>query len=285
MTGTTFGQLLDERSPVLMPACHDAFTARMAEHAGFRAFAIGGFAMSGMRYALPDVGLVSFGEAHAGIVDIIRGSDLPVLVDAGDGYGDVKNVTRVVRAYEEAGASCIMIEDQVSPKRIGGAKKKSVIDADAALRKIDAALAARRSDDCWIMGRTDARSAFDLEEAIRRAELFMSAGCEAIFVDGAETAEEMRIIAAAIDVPKLGSLGGAGPAPIQSVAELDRLGYSLIGYPATILLRVVTAIRDGLRAISDGELEPPAGSANFEDFAKYLGIDDWTEVEQRHDPA
>jgi len=281
MTGTTFGQLLEERSPLLMPACHDAFTARMAQRAGFRAYAIGGFAMSGIRYGMPDVGLVSFGEAFDGVTDIMKGSDLPVLVDAGDGYGDVKNITRVVQAYEAAGAGCIMIEDQVSPKRIYGVDKKFVVDRDDALRKIDAALAARQSTDCWILGRTDARSAYDLEEAIRRAELFVKAGVDAIFIDGATTAAEMNTISERIDVPKLASLGGAGPAPIQSVEELNRLGFSLIGYPATILLRVVTAIRDGLDAIKTGQLELPDDAVTFKDFSGYLGIDDWIEIEKQ----
>ena len=273
---------MDEESPVIMPVCADALSARMAKHIGFRAFAIGGFAMSGVRYGLMDVGLVSLGEAVDGIRDILKGSDLPVFVDGGDGYGDVKNVTRSIREFEELGAGCITIEDQVSPKRCYGVTKKYVIGIDEMLRKLDAALNARRNGNTWIIGRTDARGAHGLEEAIRRAEKFVEIGVDGLFVDGLETAGEMKLLSESCKVPKLASLGGAGPAPITDTAQLGALGYSLIGYPASILLRVVTAIRDGLKAIKDNQLELPDNSVTFSEFADYLGLEQWQGIEKRY---
>ena len=282
MSRTTFNQLMQEESPVIMPVCADALTARMAKQIGFRAFAIGGFAMSGVRYGLMDVGLVSLGEAVSGVRDILKGSDLPVFVDGGDGYGDVKNVTRSVREFEQLGAGCITIEDQVSPKRCHGVTGKSVIDTDEMLNKLDAALHARRNTDTWIIGRTDARGAYGLEEAIQRAEKFVEIGVDGLFVDGLESAEEMQLLSERCPVPKLASLGGAGPAPVKDTAELNRLGYSLIGYPASILLRVVTAIRDGLEAIKHNQLELPEDSVTFSEFADYLGLEQWQEIEKRY---
>ena len=282
MPRKTFKQLMEDESPIIMPVCADALTSRMAKQIGFRAFAIGGFAMSGVRYGLMDVGLTSLGEAVDGVRDILKGSDLPVFVDGGDGYGDVKNVTRSIREFEELGAGCITIEDQVSPKRCYGVTKKSVIDTDDMLRKLDAALHARRSDDTWIIGRTDARGAEGLEEAVRRAEKFVELGVDGLFVDGLETAEEMELLSQRCGVPKLASLGGAGPAPITDIVELERLGYSLIGYPASILLRVVTAIRDGLEAIKNNQLELPENSVTFSEFADCLGLEQWQGIEKRY---
>lgn len=282
MSRKTFNQLIEEETPIIMPVCADALSARMAKQIGFRAFAIGGFAMSGVRYGLMDVGLVSLGEAVDGIRDILKGSELPVFVDGGDGYGDVKNVTRSIREFEELGAGCITIEDQVSPKRCYGVTKKSVIDTDDMLRKLDAALRARRSNATWIIGRTDARGAHGLEEAIHRAQKFVEIGVDGLFVDGLETAEEMKLLSESCAVPKLASLGGAGPAPVTDITKLESLGYSLIGYPASILLRVVTAIRDGLEAIKSNQLALPDNSVTFNEFADYLGLEQWQGIEKRY---
>src|SRR2546421_12466361 len=112
-------QLLDEQKPLLMPAAHDALSARLVEKAGFRAYGIGGFALAGVRLGLPDVGLMSFGEAAAGVRDVMMGTSLPVLVDADDGYGDVKNVTRTVETYEAMGVAGVLLEKPNNLQRRG----------------------------------------------------------------------------------------------------------------------------------------------------------------------
>src|SRR5512142_656657 len=111
--------LIDTGEPLLLPAAHDALSARLIARAGFRAYQVGGFALSGARYAFPDINLVQFYEENEAIRQIISASPLPMLVDAADGFGDVKNVTRTVRGYEELGASAIFIEDQKTPTRRG----------------------------------------------------------------------------------------------------------------------------------------------------------------------
>src|SRR5438477_6144511 len=92
--------VLRRQGPVLLPAAHDALTARLIERAGFKAYQIGGFALDGARYAYPDIDLTHFGEKHAAAEEIIAACSLPVLIDGDDGYGDVKNVTRTVQGYE-----------------------------------------------------------------------------------------------------------------------------------------------------------------------------------------
>ena len=111
----TWRQLLDQDRPLVLPGAHDALTARMIEMAGFSAYVIGGYPLVGARYGVPDIGLCGLGEISAGVRDIMAATSLPVLVDADDGYGDVKNVTRTVRMYEQMGAAAIFIEDQVRP--------------------------------------------------------------------------------------------------------------------------------------------------------------------------
>jgi 2-methylisocitrate lyase-like PEP mutase family enzyme len=128
--------LLTGERPLLLPCAHDALSARLIERAGFKAYSIGGFPLVGARHALPDVGLVGLAEMSAGMRDIMAATSLPVLVDADDGYGDVKNVTRTIETYEDMGAAAIFIEDQVAPKRCGHMAGKAVIPADAMVRKV-----------------------------------------------------------------------------------------------------------------------------------------------------
>src|ERR1044071_5378312 len=113
----TWKELLENPEPLLLPAAHDGLTARLIERAGFRAYQVGGFALAGARYAFPDIDLIHFYEENEAIRQIVAASSLPMLVDGGDGFGDVKNVTRTIRGYEELGASAIFIEDQKTPTR------------------------------------------------------------------------------------------------------------------------------------------------------------------------
>src|SRR5207237_2226268 len=113
----TWKELVEREAPLLLPAAHDPLTARLIEQAGFPAYQVGGFAVDGARYGYPDIDLMHFGEKSAAVRDILSVCGLPVLVDADDGYGDMKNVTRTVQCYEAMGVSAIFLEDQRPPKR------------------------------------------------------------------------------------------------------------------------------------------------------------------------
>ena len=127
----TWREALAEGGPLLLPAAHDALTARLIERAGFRAYQVGGFALAGARYAFPDIDLIHFYEENEAIRQIVAASPLPVLVDAGDGFGDVKNVVRTVRGYEELGVAALFIEDQKTPVSCGQMGKKEVVPVKA----------------------------------------------------------------------------------------------------------------------------------------------------------
>src|SRR5437764_8049184 len=135
-TRASWKTLLGEGQPLLLPAAHDALAARLIARAGFKAYQVGGFALAGARYAYPDIDLIHFYEEHEAIRQIVAASPLPVLVDAGDGFGDVKNVTRTVRGYEEIGAAALFIEDQKAPVSCGQRGKKEVVPAKELTAKI-----------------------------------------------------------------------------------------------------------------------------------------------------
>jgi hypothetical protein len=141
----TWKKLLARGAPLVLPAAHDALTTRLIERAGFPTYQVGGFAATGARHGFPDIDLTRFGEEYAAVRDIIAACPLPVLVDADDGYGDAKNVTRTVRAYEALGASTIFIEDQKAPKRCGHMAGKTVVPPEEMESKVRAAAARTRS--------------------------------------------------------------------------------------------------------------------------------------------
>src|SRR5260370_226821 len=209
----TWKELLARSEPLILPCAHDALSARLIEPEGFAAYSVGGYALVGARHALPDIGLVAFGEMSAGIRDIMAASSLPVLVDCDDGYGDAKNVARTIAGYEGMGVSAIFMEDQRAPKRCGHMAGKDVIDADAMATKLRAAVAARRGADLFIIARTDARAVHGLDEALRRGKIYLKAGADGRFIEAPQSIDELpRIGRTFTGVPPPGHMweGGGG---------------------------------------------------------------------------
>jgi 2-methylisocitrate lyase-like PEP mutase family enzyme len=273
-------ELLQREKPLLLPCAHDALTARLIERAGFTAYAIGGYALVGARYAIPDIGLVGFGEMSAGIRDIISATNLPVMVDADNGYGDVKNVSRMVRSYEAMGVSALFIEDQTTPKRCGHMAGKNVIDAAEMVAKIRAAVAARR-DNIFIVARTDARAVHGLDEALRRGEIYLEAGADGLFIEAPETVEELAKVGRTFQgVPQIANMvEGGGQTPVLPQKELYRLGFSMVTYPTTVLFRAARMIEDALSDIRAGRATAAGGLVDFATFKDIVGYRDWAQVE------
>ncbi|HTY69104.1 MAG TPA: isocitrate lyase/PEP mutase family protein [Alphaproteobacteria bacterium] len=281
MNRPTWREALAAETPLLLPVAHDALSARIIERAGFRAYSIGGLALVGTRYALPDVGLVGLGEMSAGMRDITAASRLPVLVDGDDGYGDVKNVTRTIRTYEEMGAAAIFIEDQTSPKRCGHMAGKSVIPAELMAAKLRAAAAARERG-IFLVARTDARAVHGLDDALRRGELYLKSGADGVFIEAPQTLEELARVGSEFrHVPQIANMIEGGRTPIIPPAELLGMGFSMVAYPTNLLFRIVAAMQKGLAELKAGRPMTGADGVSFDDFKEIVGFPDWAQVEDR----
>ena len=277
--------LLTEK-PLLLPCAHDALSARLIQAAGFKAYSIGGFPLVGARYGLPDIGLAGLADMASGVRDIVAASTLPVLVDADDGYGDAKNVTRTVQLYESLGVAALFIEDQVSPKRCGHMAGKNVIPTAEMITKVRAAVAARTNPDTFIMARTDARAVHGMDDALRRAELYLQAGADGIFVEAPQSLEELERAARAFDVPQLANMLEDGATPMLSPLELGELGFAMVAYPTSLIFRITHGMQEALRAMRDGDLTASPPALGFEDFKRIVGFDQWAAVEERsNDPV
>lgn len=278
MTAPTFGDLIASEKPLLLPGAHDALSARLIERAGFKAYMIGGFPLVGARFGIPDVGLVGLGEMSSAIREIVTASDLPVFVDGDNGYGDVKTVVRTVETYQHMGVQAIQIEDQVSPKRCGHMEGKEVVSLDQAVANIRAA---KDASDLWILGRTDARQKYGLDEALRRAEAFIKAGADGVFVEAPTSVEELERIGKAFDVPQLANMLEGGRTPILKPAELYDLGFKIVAWGISLLMRATRAMQDALADFYSGEQKLFGTGIGFNEYQKIVGFDYWADVETR----
>lgn len=282
-TFTSLADLLERENPLLLPVAHDALSARMIERAGFAAGAIGGFGVIGCRTGLPDLGLASFGEIGAAVRDIAGATALPLIVDADDGYGDVKNVVRTTRVYEDMGISAIVLEDQVSPKKCGhAAVTREVVPTAVMEAKLAAAIEARRNPGFAIVARTDARLVEGLDAAIERGRRYVAKGADAIFVEAPTSIEELRAIGAAFDVPLIVNAAEGGRTPVLTPAQYRELGFSIILYPATLLLRMVGMFERTLAALRTGEFADEGALPAFNVLTGIMGMDEWMEIDRRH---
>ena len=281
-TRPSWRDLLAAEKPLLLPCAHDALSARLIARAGFKAYSIGGFPLVGARHALPDIGLVALAEMSQGMRDVMAATSLPVLIDGDDGYGDVKNVTRTIRTYEDMGASAIFIEDQVAPKRCGHMAGKDVVPAEFMEKKLRAAAAARRSRDTFLVARTDARAVHGLDEALRRAERYLKAGADGVFVEAPENVDELARVGREFrHVPQIANMLEAGRTPLIAPKELHAMGFAMVAYPTSLIFRVARTIENALADMQAGRLALEGEGVGFEEFKAIVGYADWAKVEDR----
>lgn len=217
------------------PGCWDGFSALLIEQAGFEAAFLSGAALSLARLGQPDVGLLTVGELAQAVTAITDRVALPLIVDIDTGFGNALNTQRTVKTLERAGASALQIEDQTFPKRCGHQPGKSVIPMAEMVGKVRAALDAR--DRTLIIARTDALGVEGANAALERAEAYLEAGADLIFVEGPRTLDETRAVADrfAARVPLVHNLVEGGITAVRTGTELETLGFAVALHPMLLL--------------------------------------------------
>lgn len=264
--------------PVVLPGVFNPLIARLAERAGFRAMYLSGAALSAT-LALPDVGLVTLTEFAAAARAISAACPMPLICDADTGFGEALNVERTVREFESAGAAGIHLEDQILPKRCGHLSGKGLVDAATMAAKIRAAVAARQDPDFLIIARTDSRGVHGYDDAVARANLYRSAGADAIFPEALETPEEFARFAKDSPGLLLANLTEFGKSPPLDAATLGAMGYRMIIFPVTSLrvaLKAVEELFAGLAAVGHARDHLPRmmTRADLYDVLGYTGYEE-----------
>ena len=191
----------------------------------------------------PDIGLVAMDHMGDVVERIRERVDLPLIVDADTGFGNALNVARTVKRLERSGASAIQIEDQQFPKRCGHLEGKLLISAQEMAGKVAAALDARASEETLIIARTDAVAVEGFDKALDRAELYVQAGADILFVEAVRSVEDMRALVSrfAARLPLLANMVEGGLTPILGVSELADLGFGLVIAPGALVRAVIPA--------------------------------------------
>ena len=273
-----FRSLFDNGAPFVCMGAFDAITAKLAESSGAQALFVSGFVACGVEAGEPDVGALSQRDMFEHIRRVCRATDLPVFADADTGYGGMLDVQRTIRLWEEAGASCLHLEDQALPKKCGHFAGKQLVPQHEMVQKLRAMIEARHDPDFFIVARTDAIAVNGLDDAIARLRAYASAGADGLYADAVESVEQMRELSEQLKPlgkPLLFNMVTSGRSPALSLQEIGELGFDFAICPVEPLLAMHKAVKEMLetfyasgcdtRAIAD-RLTP------FEAYTEFVGL-------------
>ena len=277
---------------VRFPGAFNPLSARLIERKGFEGVYISGAVLSA-DLGLPDIGLTTLTEVAGRGQQIARVTELPAIIDADTGFGEPMNVARTIQTLEDAGLAGTHIEDQVNPKRCGHLDGKQVVDTDTALKRIRAAVDARRDPNFLIMARTDIRAVEGLHAAIDRAKALVDAGADAIFPEAMKDLGEFEAVASAVDVPVLANMTEFGKSDLFSTSQLRDAGVQIVIWPVSLLRMAMGAAGRALDTLNDeghptsrlGEMQHRADLYDLLDYEAYNHFDQSVFTFQITNPA
>ena len=270
---------------LVMPGAYDPISTRLIEVAGFEAVQCTGLGITAASLGLPDFSVLGMSDMAARTAHIVRATELPVMADGDNGFGNAVNTFLAVREFEACGAAGINLEDQEMPKRCGHLAGKRVIQTAEMVQKIHAATDARSDPDFVINARTDSLAVGGLEEAVCRGNAYLEAGATMVFVDGADSEETIAKLVQEIRGPLAVNMVEGGKTPRGlTIERLQALGVARVSLPLTALLASVEGMKRALFALkSTGD--PGAyssGLAGFDELHSLMGMDRVRDLEQRY---
>jgi len=257
---------LAQKEILVAPGVYDGLTASLAEAAGFEALYLSGAAVAYTRLGRPDIGLTTASEMADTMALIADRTALPVIIDADTGFGNALNAQRTMRLYERAGASALQLEDQSYPKRCGHLADKSLIPAAEMIGKIAAMADARAQESTLIIARTDAIAVEGYGAAEDRAEAYLDAGADVLFIEAPQTREQLEAIAARFSarVPLLANMVEGGETPITGAEDLEMLGFSIVIFPGGIVRALARTAQDYYQSLASHGSNTPFRDRMFD---------------------
>ena len=283
MSQTRVHRILEEHGSIVFPGVYDTLSAKVAEQIGFPMSFISGYSVAATSIGEPDFGLLTQTEITNRARTVCSSVSIPIIVDADTGYGNPLNVYRTVKDLIAAGAAGCFLEDQVWPKRCGHMRNKRVIEREEYIQKIRAAAEARAGSDFFIVARTDAEAAIDLDEAIVRMEEAREAGADASFVEAPGSVDQLVEVGKRAPRPLVANMIEGGKTPVLSKEQLSEIGFDLILYPLTGLYAAAEAMRLMYQTLYDHgtSLSKADRLMQFEQFNDLIGVEEKYALAQR----
>lgn len=270
---------------VVAPGIFDMISAKLADRLGFECLYVTGYGTVASHLGLPDAGLATYSDMVGRVAQMAKLTATPLIADADTGYGGLLNVRHTVEGYEAAGACGLQLEDQEFPKKCGHLPGRRVIDAADMAAKVRVAVDSRSDPNFLVVARTDARTTLGLDEALRRAERYLEAGADVLFVESPESLEEMRRIGERFrGVPLLANMVEGGRTPLLDAHTLEELGYRIAIFPGLGFLAAAAALERAYRELkSTGTSKDIALPLyDFQKFSALMGFDDVAAFDRRY---
>jgi 2-methylisocitrate lyase-like PEP mutase family enzyme len=279
--GARLRALLNQPGILITPGVYDGFSLRLVELMGYKTAAISGAGLSESNLGWSDVGIMGYAENLRASAALAAISSVPLSADGDTGYGNALNVYFTVQGFERAGLACLMIEDQVWPKRCGHMEGKRVISAEEGVEKIRAAAEARHDPDFVIKARTDATAIHGVGEAIRRLNLYAEAGADLLFADALLSAEDIATVARNVIKPLTVNMGFGirqrPTTPLLSAKQLEDMGVKAVSFPRLLTSAAIQGMKNALavlgKSIEEGRvIDRPDLLVSFDELNDLMGI-------------
>jgi 2-methylisocitrate lyase-like PEP mutase family enzyme len=267
-----------------MVGAYDALSARLVERAGFDLTFVHDYGVSASLLGMPDMGLVTLTEMTDILEKVVKAVNIPVIGDGGCGFGNPLNTYRTVREYESIGVAGVNLEDQVYPKRCGHLAGKQVVEPSEMVEKIRAAVDARKDPDFVITARVDSIAIHGLDDAIKRANTYVEAGADMIFVEAPTTEADIQRIINETKGPSWINMVEGGKTPLVPIPKLQQMGAALVDYGPLVLFAAAGGVERALQALKrDGTTANHLKELMlFNEINELNCIDDYRAMETRY---
>ncbi len=291
---TILRRAIMERRAVVVPGCHDAFSAKIIEKCGFEAIQVSGFGLAASILGKPDVGLVQMKDILDMTWNIAQAVSIPVMADVDTGGGNAINAAWITDRLIAMGVAGMNIEDQIFPKRCGHMAGKECISAEEMAGKVRACADVRDKLDAdfIINARTDVFATMGLDEAIRRCNMYLSAGADLAFIDGIKTKADVeravKEINGPLSVNLMDAVSGVKTELIP-IPELAKLGVGRVSIPVASIMVTHKALLDFFTALKNSPTGILAGQTHwltsFSEYTDFVGLKEYKALEDKYLPA
>ena len=282
---TRLARRFEQKKLIIAPGIFELISAKIADRLGFDCLYCTGYGMVASHLGLPDAGLATYSDMVGRVAQIAKMTETPFIADGDTGYGGLLNVRHTVQGYEAAGACGIQLEDQEFPKKCGHMLGRRVVPAADMAAKLRVAVDSRNDRDFLIIARTDSRTTLGLDEALRRAELYLKAGADVLFVESPESLEEMRTIGETFSgVPLLANMVESGRTPLLDAKTLEELGYRIAIFPALGFLAMGAVLEQAYQQLktAGSTKDMPVPLYEFKKFSELMGFDWVAKFDERY---